>query len=79
MIKDQIKEINKEIEVTQSKLESLFKQLEELIEKEKETDDRYIKCICINCDGIGYVPEKDKHVVCPLCRGRQYMWVKKYV
>ena len=47
-------------------------------EKIMDDDEYYFKGICIQCNATGWIQEKEKKIVCPLCDGKRYIWIRKF-
>jgi len=50
-----------------------------LLNKKYELDPQMVRVNCIQCGGLGRVKGEDgKPVICPVCNGEGYNWMKIY-
>ena len=60
-------------------VDKITKDLVDLAEKIYEISPDYVKVVCLNCLGKGMLEaEEGKKVKCNVCRGKLYMYVKRF-
>lgn len=59
-------------------LNEIQKLIEEKTEQYYILSDDMVRVVCINCQGMGYGKDGEKKVICQVCKGKQYMWLKKF-
>ena len=61
------------------KVNEVAREINNLLEKQYNLDPTKIQIKCINCRGLGYIPEEDKKKVCTVCNGSKYNWAEAYI
>ena len=77
-IEKEEEQILKNIDDKKSELKLLYKMLEDIEERKFSSSDKYVKCVCLECNGQGNTKIEDRRIICPVCNGKGYMWVKKW-
>ena len=77
-LKLQIDVVTKQLTDRMDEIDELTIKLKHLREKLREEDDDYMKCECLNCDGVGWYKDDNRKKICETCDGKRYMWVKKF-
>jgi len=77
-LSEQQEEILEKIKTHEDYLKQLYKDLNYVKEQMLENNKEYFKCVCIGCNGTGWVKKDDKKISCSLCNGKLYNWVKKF-
>lgn len=67
-----------EASLAKREIEEMHERYNELEEMKYELDDSFIKINCPQCKATGMVKEQNKKTICPTCRGKKYIWAKKY-
>jgi rubrerythrin len=76
---ERIKYLKKQIEIKESEILNIIAELDTIYEKKFEEDTNYVKIVCINCEGCGYINiEDNKKEICNMCNNNKYIWLKKY-
>jgi len=78
-IEDDVKSLQRKIQQGIVDLDNLQKELEKKSEIYYEINPDYIKATCFSCYATGYYKAEDgSKKVCPICKGNQWYWVKKW-
>ncbi len=79
-IEDKIKSLARKRDEKVLELDKLQKKLLVLMEEYYQVDDTMIQTECISCGGVGYGKSEqgDKKVICQICLGKCYNWMRKY-
>ena len=69
-----IEENNRQV----TKLNTVRNKLANISEKILELDDAYVRIECTECNGAGFLKKDDRKVLCSICRGKKYLWLRRY-
>lgn len=68
---DENNELVKRLNIVRNKISEISEQI-------LRSDSNFVKVECMECNGTGIVQLEDKKVVCKVCRGKKYLWLRRY-
>jgi len=77
-IKERKKKIEEQIKQRQEEINNLVEEYNRLQELEFEESEEYIKIVCLGCSGRGYIKDNKELRSCQYCKGKGYLWAKKW-
>ena len=82
---DKLDKISDELSKLQKRILMLRKDELELTEKYNELLEEYyryspdmVAIVCFGCNGEGWIQQEEKKITCRFCKGKGYIWGKKW-